>query len=55
MEIPKEELPEWATSGVRSNPPPIKGSEEETIWRLKYGSGQSWWAYLQKMALEGKK
>lgn len=47
MEIPKDELPEWATGGYRSQVM-VAGSEEHTIFKLKYGTVQHWWAELVK-------
>lgn len=49
MEIPKDELPEWATGGHRAQPM-VEGSEEHTAWKLKYQSVDNWWKQLVEQA-----
>ncbi len=49
MEIPKDELPEWASGGWRSEK---MSPEEEVFHRLKYKNNDEWWDDLQTQIAE---
>ncbi len=54
MEDPKDELPDWADS-VNRSVNMVEGSEEHTLWKLKYGTFEEWWRQLLEKVIKENK